>query len=72
MVWRCVYGCVGVCGYAGVCMGVRVCVWVWYGILIVVISGGRFRCALSSLGTFYHLIQVVDKVTSRQCKQNHS
>ena len=41
------------CGY-----GVQVCVWcagVWYGILIVAISGGRFRCALSSLGTFLPL-----------------
>ena len=34
-------------------MGVQV--GVPYGILIVVISGGRARCALSSLGTFLPL-----------------
>ena len=44
-VWvcRCVYGCAGV---------------VWYDILIVAISGGRFRCALSSLGTFLPLSSI--------------
>ena len=48
-------------------MDVQVCVW--YGILIV-IGGEELGVYQVVWALLYHLVQVVDKITSGQCKLN--